>query len=76
MKKLILSLLTAATLLLAASGTGRADEFSAIANSPYTYWVPAPGYVSAPPAGCYDAPPHPRRGGGAGPRFFFGFHFH
>jgi hypothetical protein len=76
MKKLILSLLTAATLLLAASGTGRADEFSAIANSPYTYWVPAPGYVSAPPPYYYYPPQPPVRVFIAGPRFFFGFHFH
>jgi hypothetical protein len=75
MKKLILSLLSAAALLLAASGTGRADEFSAIANSPYTYWVPAPAYAAAPPPHYYPAQPPVQVFVGL-PRFFFGFHFH
>jgi hypothetical protein len=74
MKKLILSLLSAAALLVATSGTGRADEFSDIANSPYTYWVPAPGYATAPPPYYYG--PAPVRVYVGGPHFFFGFHFH
>ncbi len=52
----------AALILLAAfAATGRADEFSAIANSPNTYWVPPPaGYATAPgPYYYYGAPPPP-----------------
>jgi len=75
MKKLFLSLLSAVALLVAASGTGRADEFSDIANSPYTYWVPAPAYVTAPPPYYYYGPP-PVRVYVGGPHFYFGFRFH
>ena len=75
MKKLILSLISAVALLTVTSGTGRADEFSDIANCPYTYWVPAPAYATAPPPYYYygSPPVHVYVGG---PRFYFGFHFH
>jgi len=74
----ILLFIPALVLLLASSVTGRADQFTDIQNSPYTYWVPAPpGYVGAPPPYYYGpppgtvviVPPPP-------PRFFIGFHFH
>ena len=64
MKKLFVCLLPALALLLVSSGAGRADQFSDIQNSPYTYWVPAP-----PPAYYYHPP-------GPAVHFFFGFHFH
>jgi len=74
MKKLFVCLLPALALLLVSSGAGRADQFSDIQNSPYTYWVPAPplppGYVAAPPPAYYYHPPGPAV------HFFFGFHFH
>ena len=76
MKKLVLCLLSATALLLATSGSGRADEFSAIANSPYTYWVPAPAYVAGSPPPYYYPGPPPGRVYIRGPRFFFGFRFH
>jgi hypothetical protein len=47
-------------LLAGAIGVARADEFTAIQHSPYTYWVPAPGYgdyaddaLPPPPPGYY-----------------------
>jgi hypothetical protein len=74
------SLAAALVLLAAFAATGRADEFSAIANSPNTYWVPPPaGYAAAPgpyyyyggpPPGYYPPPPPPV------PVFFLHFHFH
>jgi hypothetical protein len=79
MKKHFVWLLPTLVLLLVSSVTGRADQFTDIQNSPYTYWVPAPSYVGAPPPPYYYGPP-------PGPvvivpppppvRFFFGFHFH
>jgi hypothetical protein len=79
-----LRFLGAALVLLAAfAATGRADQFSDIANSPNTYWVPppsgyapAPGpyyYYGGPPPGYYPppAPPPPPV-----PAFFIHFHFH
>jgi len=78
MRMRILLFIPALVLLLASSVTGRADQFTDIQNSPYTYWVPAPpGYVGAPPPYYYGpppgtvviVPPPP-------PRFFIGFHFH
>jgi hypothetical protein len=69
-------------LLLVSSVAGRADQFSQIQNSPYTYWVPAPtppppGYVAGPPQPYYYGP-GPYYYGPPPPRvhFFIGFHFH
>jgi len=87
MKKQIVSLLALGALLLVSSVASRADQFSDIQNSPYTYWVPAPrpgtayslyyypppGYVAGPPPPYYYGPPAVYF---SGPRFFFGFHFH
>jgi hypothetical protein len=83
MKKLLVCLLPAIVLLSAATTT-RADQFSDIANSPNTYWVP-PSATYAPPSGYYGAyygpygpppvyiyaPPPPPV-----PHFFFGIHIH
>ena len=84
MKKLSVCLLPAFALLFVSTLAGRADQFDRIANSPYTYWVPAPtppppGYVvSAPPPGYYGPPPPAYYYAPPPPavRFFFGFHFH
>jgi hypothetical protein len=77
-----------AALFLVTSFGARADEFSRIENSPYTYWVPvststkyanaspAPYYYSAPPPGYYGPPPAPAPPVVIIPRFFIGFHFH
>jgi hypothetical protein len=46
----------AVLILLAAAATARADDFSAIEHSPYTYWVP-PGAGYA--AGTYYGGPPP-----------------
>ena len=73
-----LCFIPALVLLLATSVTGRADQFTDIQNSPYTYWVPArPGYVAAPPPYYYGPPPGPVVIIPPPPvRFFFGVHFH
>ena len=85
MKKHFVWLLAAFVLLALSTVASRADQFSDIENSPYTYWVPpAPGYVNAPAPYYYGGPPPPGYyGPGPGPvivvpppRFFFGFHFH
>ncbi len=76
MKTFMLGWLCVAAMLAGAMGPVRADEFSEIAKSPYTYWVPAPpGYVAGPPTYYYPAAP-PVRIYVGGPHFFFGFHFH
>jgi hypothetical protein len=89
MKKPCACLLPALALLLLFPFAGRADPFSQIENSPYTYWVPAPtppppGYMAGPPQGYYGGPPPPGYYGPPPspspvvviPRFFIGFHFH
>ena len=90
MKKLFVCLLPAFALLFVSTVAGRADEFTRIENSPYTYWVPAPtppppGYVAGPPGPYYyyGAPPPGYYGPPPSgppvviiPRFFIGFHFH
>jgi len=81
MKKLFVCLLPALALLFLSSVAGRADQFSQIENSPYTYWVPAPtppplGYVAGPPPPYYYGPPPPPPPVVILPRFFFGIHFH
>jgi hypothetical protein len=86
MKKHFVWFLAAFVLLAVSTIASRADQFSDIENSPYTYWVPpAPGYVNAPPPPYYyGGPPPPGYYGPAPgpvivvppPRFFFGFHFH
>lgn len=91
MKKRFGCLLPALALLLVSSISGRADQFSKIENSPYTYWVPAPtppppGYVAGPPQPYYYGPPPPGYYYGPPPpsgppvvivpHFFIGFHFH
>jgi hypothetical protein len=90
MKKHFICLLPALALLFASSLAGRADQFTQIQNSPYTYWVPAPtppppGYVAGPPPyyygpygpppGYYGPPPSPPPVVII-PHFFIGFHFH
>ncbi len=71
------SLATVLLLFAAFAATGRADEFSDLANSPNAYWVPPaygytppPGYYGNPPPAYYYAPPPPPVG------FFFHFHIH
>jgi hypothetical protein len=66
----------AVLILLAAAATARADDFSAIEHSPYTYWVP-PGagyaagtYYGGPPPVYYYGPPPPP----PVPSFFIHFH--
>jgi len=81
MKKRFVCLLPALALLFASSVAGRADQFSEIQNCPFTYWVPAPGYVAGPPPSYYYGPPPPVYYGPPPPvliipRFFIGFHFH
>jgi hypothetical protein len=83
MKKLLVCLLPALVLLLAATCSSRADQFTEIQNNPDTYWVPAPPGSAAPgpPPGYYGAyygPPPPYYYGPPPPpvRLFFGFHFH
>ncbi len=91
MKKLLVCLVPALALLFLSTVAGRADEFSRIENSPYTYWVPAPpGYANAGPyQPGYYGPPPPGYYGPYGPppgpppppavvipHFFIGFHFH
>jgi hypothetical protein len=77
-------LCAALALLLAFAATGRADQFSDIANNPHTYWVPAPtyapapgpyysGYYGPPPVYYYAPPPPPPP---PVPVFFLHFHFH
>ena len=60
MKRGCLSLLPVLALLAFSSTSGRADQFTAIQNSPQTYWVPAPtppppGYAAGQPY--YGGPP-------------------
>ena len=90
MKKRLVYLIAAFSVLLISAEAGRADQFDRIANSPYTYWVPAPtppppayasappsAYYGPPPAGYYYGPPPPPPGPLFFlPRFFIGFHFH
>jgi hypothetical protein len=87
MKKPWACLLPALALLLIFPLAGRADQFSQIEQSPYTYWVPAPtppppGYMAGPPQAYYGGPPPPGYYGPPPPpvvvvpRFFIGFHFH
>ena len=74
------SVTVALVLLAAFAATGRADEFSDLANSPNAYWVPPsvtyappPGYYGGPPPPVYYyAPPPPPVAGG----IFFHFHIH
>jgi hypothetical protein len=71
MKKLLVCLPIAFALLFVTTGAGRADPFSRIENSPYTYWVPAPtpppaDVAGGPPPYAYGPPP-PGYYGGPGP---------
>ena len=89
MKKRYVCFLPALALLFVSSVAARADQFSRIENSPYTYWVPAPTpppgyfagspppyYYGPPPPFYYGPPPPPAPPVVVFPRFFFGFHFH
>lgn len=91
MKSRLPGLLSALALLVVFAGAARADEFSRIENSPYTYWVPAPtpgyagapyyrgygGYYAGPPGYYYGPPPAPPPPPVVVlPRFFFGIHIH
>jgi hypothetical protein len=88
MKKCVFGLLVAFALVAASSIEARADQFSRIENSPYTYWVPAPTppppgyevgsspYYYAPPPPAYYYGPPPPAPVVVVPRFFIGFHFH
>jgi len=90
MKKGWICSFAAGALFFVGLATAHADEFSQIANSPNTYWVPdptpRPAYAQQPPPGYYGAygPPPGYYGPPPGyyappppvPRFFIGFHFH
>ena len=80
MKTRLACILPVLALLFVSSLSGRADQFSDIANNPNTYWVPAPtplpGYYAGPPPPYYYYGPPPPRVYVRVPGFFFGFHIH